>query len=127
LTAGPTCTPSASSQINQFANPLAVWNNIRPAILGIDTGHDGGTGVWRGLPFWNLDLSLKKNFKITERFSTTLTTVFTNVLNHNQWANSSVPGDCGTCVDISAPQYFGTIRGQQNTPRQIEFGLRISF
>jgi len=126
-TASTKCAPSPSSQINQFANPLAVWNVLRPAILGIDTGHDGGTGVFRGLPFWNLDLSVKKNFKITERFSTTFSTVFTNVLNHNQWQNPSVPGDCTNCLDLAAPQYFGTIRGQQSVPRQIEFSLRINF
>jgi hypothetical protein len=115
------------AQINQFSNPLAVWNSIRPAILGIDNGRDGGFGQFRTLPFWNLDLSVKKNFKVTERFSTTFSTVFTNVLNHNQWATPSVPGDCNNCVDISAPQYFGTIRGQQGTPRQIEFSLRVNF
>ena len=43
-------------------------NNIRQPILGYDT-HDGGFGVYRGLPYWNVDLSVKKNFKITERFS----------------------------------------------------------
>jgi len=127
LTAGATCTPSASTQINQFANPLAVWNSIRPAILGIDNGHDGGFGQFRTLPFWNMDLSIKKNFKITERFSTTFSTVFTNVFNHDQLATPSVPNDCGNCVDIADPAHFGTIRGQANTPRQIEFSLRINF
>ena len=45
-----------------FANPEAAFNNIRQPILGYDT-HDGGFGVYRGLPYWNVDLSIKKMFK----------------------------------------------------------------
>ena len=49
-----------------FANPEAACNNVRQPILGYDT-HDGGWGVYRGLPYWNVDLSVKKNMRITER------------------------------------------------------------
>ena len=51
-----------------FADPAAAFNNIRQPILGYDT-RDGGFGVYRGMPYWNVDLSVKKMFKITERFS----------------------------------------------------------
>ena len=69
-----------------FADPAAAYNNVRQPILGFDT-HDGGIGVYRGLPYWNVDVSLKKMFKITERVSTEFQFVVTNLFNHNQWGD----------------------------------------
>ena len=104
--------------INQFANPLAVWNSVRPPILGLDK-RDGGYGPITGLPYWNLDLSVKKNVKFTERFSGEFQAVFTNVLNHNVFADPT--------LDISNPDGWGVISSQGNTPRKMEFGLRVSW
>ncbi len=106
---------------NEFANPAAAFNNIRQPILGYDT-RDGGIGVYRGMPYWNVDVSLKKNFKITERFAAVFQVVFTNVFNHVQM------GDSGNgYLDTSNPAGFGVLPGQYNNPRQIEFGLRLNF
>ena len=66
-----------------------------------------------------MDLSLKKTFRITEGVNTELQAVFTNVLNHNQLADPT--------LDISNPSSWGVITTQANTPRQMEFGLRVSF
>jgi hypothetical protein len=112
--------------VNMFANPEAAWNNIRQPILGYDT-RDGGFGVCRGLPYWNVDLSLKKNIKITERVSTEFQVVFTNIFNHNQWGD--VTGDY---LDTSNPSGWGTLPGSVTSGtvsymRQMQFGLRISF
>lgn len=49
---------------DMFANPQAVFNNVRPLILGLD-GNTGGFGQFRGLPYWNLNLGIKKNFRVT--------------------------------------------------------------
>jgi len=88
----------------------------------LDT-HDGGWGVIRGLPYWNMDLSIRKNFKITERFNFEFQTVIANVLNHVVFLDP--PGDY---LDTSAgPDGFGTVAGQGSTPRTMEFGLRLSF
>jgi len=109
--------------INMFSNPEAAWNNIRQPILGYDT-HDGGFGVCRGLPYWNLDLSVKKQIKITERVTTEFQFVFTNVLNHAQLGDP--PGDY---LDTSTPSSWGTLPGSVSStnPRQIQFGARVSF
>jgi hypothetical protein len=45
--------------------------------------------------------------------------VFTNVLNHMQFANPT--------LDISDPSSWGVLNKQGNNPRQMEFGLRLSF
>ncbi len=109
---------SGNAAVNIFGDPVAVWNQVRPPILGLDV-RDAGSGPTRGLPYWNMDLSLKKNFSITERVNTELQAVFTNVLNHNQFADPT--------LDISNPSSWGVITTQANTPRQMEFGLRVSF
>ncbi len=109
--------------INMFSNPEAAWNNIRQPILGYDT-RDGGWGVCRGLPYWNVDVSLKKQIRITERINTELQFVFTNVFNHAQLGDP--PGDY---LDTSTPSSWGTLPGSvaSTNPRQIQFGLRVNF
>jgi hypothetical protein len=112
---------------NMFANPQAVFNDIRQPILGYDT-RDGGYGVIRGLPYWNVDLSVKKMFKITERFSTEFQVVFTNVFNHDQFGDPT-----GDFVNTASSASFGSLPGSvtnfagQSFERQIQFGLRLSF
>lgn len=106
------------SGINMFTNPEAVYNSFRRLILGLDH-RAGGNGVLRGLPTWNLDLSVAKDFKFTERVGMTFLAQFANVLNKFQ------PG--APSMNLDSPQTFGYINGQDNTPRQIEFGLRIHF
>jgi hypothetical protein len=109
--------------LNMFSNPAAAYNNVRQPILGYDT-RDGGFGVYRGLPYWNVDMSIKKNFKITERFNADFQVVFTNVFNHNQLGD---PG--GDYLDTSNPAGWGVLPGTvtATSPRQMEFGLRLSF
>ena len=109
-----------------FSDPVAAWNNVRQPILGYDT-HDGGWGVYRGLPYWNVDLSVKKMFKITERFNAEFQVVFTNLFNHNQWGD---PG--GDYLDTSNPGGWGTLpgsvtNGSVSYMRQMQFGIRLSF
>jgi hypothetical protein len=108
---------------NMFANPQAAFNNIRQPILGYDT-RDGGFGVLRGLPYWNVDLSVKKNIKITERFAAEFQVVFTNVFNHDQFGD---PG--GDTIDTSNASGFGSLGGTvtNTSPRAMQFGLRLSF
>jgi hypothetical protein len=103
---------------NLFANPAANFANFRAPILGID-GRDYGTGPTYGLPYWNLDLSIRKNIRITERFSTEFQFLCLNTLNHMVFANPSQSlGDLAN---------WGALTSQGNTPRQMEFGIRIKF
>jgi Carboxypeptidase regulatory-like domain len=112
--------------LNLWADPAAVFNSIRQPILGLDN-RDGGWGLLRGLPYWNMDFSVKKNFKITERVNLEFSTVIANVLNHAQMLD---PG--GDYLDTSSPASFGTLPGQTSggvgvVPRTMEFGLRLNF
>jgi Carboxypeptidase regulatory-like domain len=104
--------------VNLFADPAAVYSSVRPPILGIDH-RTGGLGQFRGLPYWNLDFSVKKNVRITESVNTELQVVFTNVLNHNQFLDP--------ILDLTDSAGFGAITTQGNIPRQMEFGIRVNF
>jgi hypothetical protein len=110
--------------LNAFADPQAVYSHFRRPVLGVD-GNLGGAGVIRGFPRWNLDLSVTKETKISERFGIGFYALLTNVLNHFQ------PSDPTTCLDSDSsscqPSQWGVIKGQEYDPRQMEFGLRLHF
>ncbi len=106
------------SGINMFENPDAVYAQFRRLLLGLDH-RGGGAGILRGLPTWNLDMSVSKDLKFTERVGMTFLAQFANVFNKFQ------PG--APAMNLNSPQTFGYISTQDNTPRQIEFGLRVHF
>jgi hypothetical protein len=110
----------ADGSLNIFPDPAAAQDLFRAPILGIDTRRDGaGEGPIRGLPYWNVDLSVRKNVKLTERFSAEFQFLFLNLANHVVFANPT--------LDISDTSSWGVIGSQGNTPRQMEFGVRLKF
>jgi hypothetical protein len=108
-----------SSQVNIFADPGKVIQGFRRCVLGIDTSC-GGVGNLRGLNRWNVDATIAKDFKFTERVGATFTVQFTNVFNHFQ------PSDPSS-LTLSTPQNFGRITGAVYAARQMEIGGRIHF
>jgi hypothetical protein len=113
--------------VNLFGNPEAVYNNFRNPILGLDT-KNYGWGVLTGLPYWNMDMSIKKDIRFTERISSEFQVVFTNVLNHAQLLDP-------VGLAVGSPGSFGNLPGEGNgtnnngpyTPRSMEFGFRVRF
>jgi len=124
------------SEPDQFPNffkagPAAI-NDFRNPILGLDN-KDCGYGCFPGLPYWNMDLSVRKNFRVTEGISLEVQGVFANVFNHNQFLDpGGLYGSYLSPIDSSAPGSFGTLSGgsAQEEPggnRQIEVGARVRF
>ncbi len=112
-------TKTPAYGLNAFQNPAQVWSEFRPCVLGYDTRCSGGSGI-RGLPTWNLDTSVTKDIGIyKERLSARLYILCTNTLNHFQ------PGSPG--LSLTTPTSFGQITSQSNTPRNMEFGLRLGW
>lgn len=106
--------------VNLFSDPASIYTQFRPCIMGIDTSC-GGYANLRGLPRWNVDVSLSKRFGIVgERVGASLTIMVTNVFNHLVLSNPS-------SLSLTSPTTFGRITTQANTPRNMEFGLRIHF
>jgi len=92
--------------------------------LGKEGQSEGGAGVLRGFPTWNLDATVSKDIRATEKIGATLLFQFTNILNHFQPANPT--------LNIDSPQTFGVVTNQATSTngtqaRQMEFGLRIRF
>jgi Carboxypeptidase regulatory-like domain len=104
---------------NMFDDPAALYNNFRRCILGYDTSC-GGINNLHGMWNWNLDATLAKEVKFTERVGATFTVQFTNVLNHYQ------PSDAAS-FSLTSPTTFGRITGAVYNPRQMEVGARIHF
>jgi hypothetical protein len=111
-------TGGPSEAINMFTNPVAVYDSVRPPILGLDS-RDGGDGPINGLPYLNLDLSVKKKLLVRERASLELTGVFFNLMNHLDFGNPS--------LSIASPTSFGVTKTQGNSPREIQMGIRANF
>jgi hypothetical protein len=71
-----------------------------------------------------LDANLAKDIGVWKegKVGATFSFQFTNVLNHMQPGNPSTSN-----MSLSSPSTFGRITTQSNTPRQLEFGLRLHF
>jgi hypothetical protein len=111
-------TPTVIADV--FANPTAVFNNVRPLILGLDK-NSGGFGQFYGLPYWNMNLGIKKNIRVTERFSAEASFNFENVFNHNQLLDPILN------IAGQNPTTFGQVSTEGTTPRTIEMGIRVNF
>ena len=107
---------------NIFPNGTAEAANWRNPILGLDA-RDGGAGALNGLPYWNMDFSMKKTIRVAENINLELQGVFANVLNHNQWLD---PTGLGISEGTAPGNGFGTLGGEAQ-PRQIEIGARVRF
>src|SRR5579863_5223717 len=119
---------SGGLPVNLFANGTAAINSFRNPILGLDN-RDGGTGIINGLSYWNMDFSIKKNFRVTESVSLEFQGVFANILNHNQWQDPLVNAQAAL---FEGPSGFGALNNgsaqeQPGGNRQIELGARVRF
>jgi hypothetical protein len=104
--------------LNMFADPSAAYAQFRRLVLGVDT-KGGGFGILRGFPRWNVDATVTKDIRATERFGLTLTALATNVFNHFQPSDPS--------MNISSPATFGRVSLQEYDSRQIELGIKVKF
>ena len=118
INVGTTTAGKGAAAINRFLDPAGVFDSTRPLILGLDN-RSGGEGVISGLPYWNMDVSVRKNLKVFERFNLEFSGIITNVFNHVDFTNGG--------LSLATPASFGAITSQGNAARQIQMGLRASF
>jgi len=109
---------TGSAAVNMFKNPVAVFEQVRAPILGIDTKNPG-LGPITGMPYWNVDMNLQKNIRIAETVAFEFSTIFANFFNHNVLAD---PG-----LALYSSSTWGVLSSQANKPRQMEFGFRVRF
>ena len=104
-------TVSGGLPVNLFKNPAAAFANYRNPILGLDTRD---TSFLTGLPYWNLDFSIRKNVRVTESVALEFQGNFVNILNHDQWLDPSQPGACSP-----APPLRGHSAACLGQPREL--------
>jgi hypothetical protein len=109
---------TAAAAVNMFSNPAAVFGTVRAPILGLDT-RDGGSGTISGLPYLNLDLSIKKRVVVFHQYALELSGVFYNVMNHMDFSSPS--------LSLQSSTAWGVTKTQGNSPRQIQMGARAYF
>lgn len=113
--------------VSLFSNPQAVYNGFMPCLVGI-CGRGGGAGQLRGPSLWDLDFSINKTTRISERVSLEFFSEWFNGLNHMAWGGSA---DNGFSYSLQNQANFGTLSQfnvlQSNYTRIIQLGMRLSF
>ncbi|MGA7930645.1 MAG: carboxypeptidase-like regulatory domain-containing protein [Candidatus Sulfotelmatobacter sp.] len=114
--------PSGGLPVNIFQNPAAAVADYRNPILGLDSRD---TSYLTGLPYWNLDFSIRKNIRVAETVALEFQANFINILNHDQWLDPGQPWG------LFSPGTFGALFGSaQETPggnRTIQVAARVRF
>jgi hypothetical protein len=130
FTAGFSCANAPTSggvesRLGHWANPAAYTPD---AVIPLGNGAPGdATGYGNaprncivGPPQKNVDFTIGKTFKLTERQSLRFRTDFFNLFNHPSFANPSA-------TDIESPSSFTQITSVVGTPRLIQFSLKYGF
>jgi len=106
--------PAVSNRsIDQWFNPAAF------AVPAPFTYGNSARNLLFGPGYFNWDAGVFKNTLLTERINLEFRAEFFNILNH---ANFAVPAS-----NISVPSTVSRISSTSNTPRDIQFGLRLQF
>jgi len=110
--------------LNLFADPEKVFNSFRRVELSRD-GRAGRANPLRGLPRWNLDMSVARRIKVTESAALRFGFDFFNILNKVDFNNPT--------LNLSTPASFGVITSQYIPPdrtdgsRWIQVSFRVDF
>ena len=118
--------PSGALPVNIFKQGISAISDFRNPILGLDN-KDGGNGNFFGLPYWNMDFSVRKNIMVTEGISLELQGVFADVFNHNQWLDPVGASTMGLFGASTFGALGGSAQEQTGGDRQIEVGFRVRF
>jgi hypothetical protein len=126
---GDTRNPDRPSMNPAFSGPIVLgqpgqWFNPNAFVLpAAGTYGNLGRGVFRGPSLANLDISLIKDTRVTERASLQFRAEFFNILNHANFATPNTTVFSSGAINASA----GLITTLATTPRQIQFGLKMIF
>jgi hypothetical protein len=93
----------------------SAWSDPGPLTFGNEPQNDPHV---RGPHYFNEDFSIHKMIPFTERVGALFETNIGNVFNRHLWCNPD--------TNWSSPT-FGQVFGQCDTPRSIQFGLRVEF
>jgi len=113
--------PNNGNALQFFSDPAAAIGSFSGP-LGLEMGQRNDL---HGPHFSDTDLALIKNFKLNERFHLEFHAEAFNAFNHPSFA---LPlNGVGGVADFTLPSSFGVITSTSNTPRQMQFALRLEF
>lgn len=110
-------THMVSGDVNFFADPTSTFGNLTYPLMSQFSRIPYGS--YSALPYWQVDLSVRKNIASTEKLKVILQGDAFNILNHPIFATPS--------LDLGDPTNFGVINGTQNAARILQLGLRVEF
>ncbi len=119
---------NTKTKLNIFANPEAAFKALSTPLPGVD-GRPGAEAL-NEPRFWNVDLGIGKNILATERFKIVITAEMFNTFNHPLFGTNLAANNCSSgniCLDLSSKGSFGVVPKADNTPRQIQLGVRFEF
>jgi hypothetical protein len=115
---------NGNTGLNLFGDPAAVFNAMRQVNMATD-GRSGRSNPIRGLGHWNLDNSIGKATKITERTQVVFAADFFNIFNHPIFADPS--------LSLTSKGAFGVIgstfvpNNRSASSRWIQLSMRLEF
>jgi hypothetical protein len=115
-----------TGKLTQWFNPAAF--SLPPVGEFGNVGRDTLTGPF----FWNIDFSVIKNTKFSERYTLQFRAEFFNVLNHADWGQPNAAIFTQGFAANGSPVYSvspaaGQITTLANNMRQIQFALKLLF
>jgi carboxypeptidase family protein/TonB-dependent receptor-like protein len=120
------CDPTKTTCTSGFVSPVSSSGATHFGNLGRNT--------FTGPGFTNIDFSIIKNTKISERFNLQFRTEFFDAFNHPNFGDPTPFGNGALAAVVSpARSSFGTIRstrvptGDFGSARQVQFALRLQF
>ncbi|MGI9071633.1 MAG: carboxypeptidase regulatory-like domain-containing protein [Bryobacteraceae bacterium] len=133
--AGPaqtTCNSSSTNGATPCLNANAFVNAAPSSFPGYTQWSGQGRNAFRGPHYFNTDMALFKNFKITERFNFGLGAQAFNVVNHPNFAlpdstlGDSTFGQILTMAGTPTSPY-GNFLGFDSSPRVLQVSGKITF
>jgi hypothetical protein len=127
----PGFNPTTMSLVNPAAfkltpNPVSNPGLAYQSYFGNMTPALGGGG--RRLPYMDEDISVIKSTKITERVSVDFRADFLNIFNRTVFGLGTGGDMYGSSLNNQiGGGPFGIMSSQSNTPREIQFGLKINY
>ncbi len=108
----------AAVQTNGVVDPVKQRADTRKTLVSNIRTFPSRMSSFRGQPLNQWDLSMIKNFSVTESVKFQLRGEFLNAFNHPQFANPNTD---------PANSSFGKTTSQSNLPRNVQIGLKLTF
>ena len=121
----PGTPPPNGPGLNLFADPTTAFGDFRNVQISQD-GRTGRANPLRGLPFWNLDMSLGKRTTLTEKVSMSISADFFNIFNHPNFQDPILDINQKASFGVISTQLIPTNRDNAGA-RWIQIGLRMDF